>query len=49
MFILFAIVIFIMIGSLDDAVGKEESFWEKIKKVNKKTFNMSPTELHIRM
>ena len=49
MFIFFAIVIFILIGSLDDAVGKEESFWEKFKKVNKKTFNMSPTELHIRM
>ena len=49
MFIFFAIVIFILIGSLDDAVGKEDSFWDKFKKVNKKTFNMSPTELHIRM
>jgi len=49
MFILLAIVIFIMIGSLDDAAGKEDSFWDKFKKVNKKTFNMSPTELRIRM
>jgi len=48
-FIFFAIVIFISIGSLDDAAGKKESFWDKFKNVNKKTFNMSPTELHIRM
>jgi len=49
MFIFFAIVIFIMIGSLDDAAGKEDSFWDNFKRVNKKTFNMSPTELRIRM
>ena len=49
MFILLAIVIFIMIGSLDDAAGKEDSFWDNFKRVDKKTFNMSPTELRIRM
>jgi len=48
-FIFFAIVIFIMIGSLDDAAGKEDPFWDRFKKVNKNTFNMSPTELRIRM
>ena len=49
MFIFFAIVIFFMIGSLEDAAGKEETFWEKFKRVNKKSFNMSPTELRTRM
>lgn len=49
MFIFFATVIFIMIGSLDDVAGKEDSFWDRFKKVNENTFNMSPTELRIRM
>jgi hypothetical protein len=38
-----------MIGSLGDAVAKEDSFWDKFKRVNKKSFNMPPTELRIRM
>lgn len=49
MFIFFATVIFIMIGSLDDVAGKEDSFWDRFKNVNENTFNMSPTELRIRM
>ncbi len=48
-FILLAIVFYIMIGSLGDAVGKDDAFLDKLKRATKKDFEMSPSELHIRM